>query len=100
MQLFEAEDGMDIKPNCLYIIPNKKTMTINGGKLVLKDKSVNRVPNNAIDVFFESLAIDQGSNAVGIILSGTGTDGTHGIEAIKAKGGVVIVQDPMTAAFD
>jgi two-component system CheB/CheR fusion protein len=100
MQLFEAEEGTIVQPNCVYIIPNRKTMTIKNGKLELKDKGTSRIPNNAIDIFFESLAEDQGTKAVGIILSGTGTDGTHGIEAIKAKGGVVIVQDPATAAFD
>ncbi|MCD6010219.1 MAG: chemotaxis protein [Flavipsychrobacter sp.] len=100
MQLFEAEDGMKVNPNCIYIIPSKKTMTIKDCMLVLKDKDVNRLPNNAIDVFFESLAADYGGKAAGIILSGTGTDGSRGIEAIKSKGGLIIVQDPMTAAFD
>jgi two-component system CheB/CheR fusion protein len=100
MQLFEAENGMTVEPDCVYVIPNKKTMTISEGVLLLKDKEPNRVPNNAIDIFFESLAKDQGNNAVGIILSGTGTDGTNGIEAIKANGGIVIVQEPSSAAFD
>src|SRR3569833_2282638 len=59
MQLFEAEDGVKVQPNCIYIIPSRKIMTIKDGMLVLKDKDVNRVPNNAIDVFFESLAADQ-----------------------------------------
>lgn len=100
MKLFEAEDGMKVMPNCIYIIPSRKTMTIKNSTLVLKDKELNKVPNNAIDVFFESLANDREGKFAGIILSGTGTDGSKGIEAIKAKGGLIIVQDPMTAAFD
>ena len=54
----------------------------------------------AIDTFFESLAKDKGNKAIGIVLSGTGTDGTKGVEAIKNNGGVVIVQDPISATFD
>jgi len=100
MKLFEAEDQMKVNPDCVYIIPSRKTMTIKSGHLILKDKDAHRVPNNAIDIFFESLAADQGSRSVGIILSGTGTDGTKGIESIKTNGGVILVQDPMTAAFD
>jgi two-component system, chemotaxis family, CheB/CheR fusion protein len=68
--------------------------------LKLHDKHRHQVPNNAIDIFFESLAVEKGKNAVGIILSGTGTDGTKGIEAIKKNGGLVIAQDPVTADFD
>ncbi|HEY0655387.1 MAG TPA: chemotaxis protein CheB [Chryseosolibacter sp.] len=100
MKIIEAEDSMEVKPNCVYLIPSKKVMTFANGKLKLHDKERNQVPNNAIDNFFESLAQEKGKNAVGIILSGTGTDGTRGVEAIKKKGGLVIVQDPLTADFD
>jgi two-component system, chemotaxis family, CheB/CheR fusion protein len=100
MNVFEAEDGVKVKPNCIYVIPSKKLITIHDGKLRLDEKIKSRLPNNAIDVFFESLAEDAGKNAIGIILSGTGTDGTKGIEAIKEKGGTVVVQDPLSAAFD
>lgn len=100
MKVLEATDDMPVEPNSIYVIPSKKLMTIRDGKLQLDEKIKNRAPNNAIDVFFESLAKDQKKGAVGIILSGTGTDGTKGIEAIKREGGVVIVQDPLTAAFD
>jgi two-component system CheB/CheR fusion protein len=100
MKVYEAQDGMEIKPDCTYVIPSKKLITVRNDTLYLDEKLKSRLPNNAIDVFFESLAEDKGENAVGIILSGTGTDGTRGIEAIKQKGGVVIVQDPLTASFD
>ncbi len=100
MRVLEAEDGMPVMPNCIYVIPSKKIMTISKGKLQLDEKLKTKLPNNAIDVFFTSLAEDAGKNAIGIVLSGTGTDGTKGIEAIKNNAGVVLVQDPLSAAFD
>jgi two-component system CheB/CheR fusion protein len=100
MQVIEAQDGIAVEPDCIYAIPSKKLMTIRNGRLNLNEKIKSNLPNNAIDVFFESLAEDQGHRAVGIILSGTGTDGTKGIEHIKEKGGLVIVQEPLSAAFD
>ena len=75
-------------------------MTIQDGVLRLKDKIRDHLPNMAIDIFLESLAMDKQKNAIAVILSGTGTDGTKGVEAIKRHGGVVIVQDPLTASFD
>jgi two-component system CheB/CheR fusion protein len=100
MQVVEAQDGIAVEPNHIYAIPSRKLLTIRNGRLRLDEKIKSNLPNNAIDVFFESLAEDQGSKAVGIILSGTGTDGTRGIEQIKNKGGLVVVQEPLSAAFD
>lgn len=100
MPVLEAHDEMIVKPNCIYLIPTKKLMTIKDGKLLLKEKQKDNHPNTTIDRFFESLAIEKKDKAVGIILSGTGSDGTRGIEAIKQHGGTVIVQDPSTAEFD
>ncbi len=100
MQVFEAEDGLLIQPNSVYLLPSKKLMTVKSGKLRLEEKIKSNVPNNAIDVFFDSLAVDKGEKAIGIILSGTGTDGSKGIAHIKQCGGTVIVQDPLTAEFD
>ncbi len=100
MQVFEAEEDTVLLANCVYIIPSKKLLTLKNGKLHLSDKVKSGQPNNAIDVFFESLAADKKEQAIGIILSGTGTDGTKGIEAIKKNKGLVVVQDPLTAAFD
>ncbi|MBA4056448.1 MAG: chemotaxis protein, partial [Marivirga sp.] len=81
MQVCDANDGMKIEPNCIYAIPSKKLMTVKSGKLLLNEKLKSNRPNNAIDVFFESLAEDRKKEAIAIILSGTGTDGTKGIEA-------------------
>jgi two-component system CheB/CheR fusion protein len=80
MQVFEAENNMEVKPNCVYLLPSKKLMTLKGGILCLEEKIKSNVPNNAIDVFFESLALDKADKAVAIILSGTGTDGTKGMQ--------------------
>jgi len=100
MKVTEVEDGMLLMPNCVYVIPNKKHITVKGKRLRLTEKNVPTVPNNAIDVFFHSLAQDQASCAIAIILSGTGSDGTKGIESVKKMGGMVMVQDPATAKFD
>jgi two-component system CheB/CheR fusion protein len=100
MQVFEAENNMEARPNCVYLLPSKKLITIKAGFLCLEEKIKSNVPNNAIDVFFESLALDKADKAVAIILSGTGTDGTKGAGRIKEHGGTVVVQDPLTAEFD
>lgn len=100
MQVYEAEDNMTVMADCIYLIPSKKVIRINKGKLKLEEKVKSAQPAQAIDIFFESLAEERGSNAIAIVLSGTGTDGTRGLEAIKSEGGIVIVQDPITAEFD
>ncbi|MCE3282043.1 MAG: chemotaxis protein [Chitinophagaceae bacterium] len=100
MKVFEATEGMSLKSNCIYLIPTKKVLTLKGGRLHLEEKLRTNHPNTTIDIFFESLARDRGEKAVGIILSGTGSDGSRGISAIKNNGGTVVVQDPVSAAFD
>jgi len=101
MKVYEAENNMEVKRNCIYVIPPKKLMTIAGGKLLLSEKKQNdKSPNTAIDTFLYTLAEDKGEKAIAIILSGTGSDGTKGADAIKEAGGVVLVQDPATARFD
>jgi two-component system CheB/CheR fusion protein len=100
MAIQEAENGMDLEPDSVYIIPNKSTITTSGNKLWLETKEKGHGPNNAIDIFFESLAKDRREKSVAVILSGTGTDGTKGLRQIKECGGTTIVQDPLTAAFD
>ena len=98
LKIYVAEDQMEVISNCVYVLPEGKTMTISGGKLLLKDRQNSHV-NSAIDIFFNSLAEDLGSKSVAIVLSGNGNDGTKGIEAIKRVGGMVIVQDPKSTAF-
>ena len=98
LKIFVAEDQMKVVSNCVYVLPEGKTMTISGNKLILKDRQ-NSQPNSAIDIFFNSLAEDLGRKSVAIVLSGNGSDGTKGIEAIKKVGGMVIVQSPKSTAF-
>lgn len=100
MNVFEAANDMLLKKDCVYIIPNKKIMTIEGHQLKLTEKVKDKLPNKAIDTFLFSLANQIKEKAVAVILSGTGTDGTNGIEKIKEHGGMVMVQEPSTAQFD
>ncbi|MGZ3840298.1 MAG: chemotaxis protein CheB [Flavisolibacter sp.] len=100
MKVFEAAHEAKVESNCVYVIPNNKLLTIRGGLLQLGVKNFEKAPNTAIDTFLKSLAEDQGTKAIAIILSGTGTDGSKGIQAIHSAGGMVLVQDPLTAKFD
>ncbi|WP_266202355.1 chemotaxis protein CheB [Pontibacter kalidii] len=100
MQVQEAEDNMFTRPNCVYVLPSGKQLTIEHGRLRLSDKTRSREPNFAIDLFFESMAKNRGKHAIGIVLSGTGTDGTKGARAIRKAGGMVVVQNPESAKFD
>ncbi len=100
MQVQEAEDNMFTRPNCVYVLPSGKQLTMEHGRLRLADKTRSREPNFAIDLFFESMAKSRGKYAIGVVLSGTGTDGTKGTKAIKSAGGMVVVQDPDSAKFD
>jgi two-component system, chemotaxis family, CheB/CheR fusion protein len=99
LKIFVAENEMEVKPNCVYVLPEGKNMTISGGKLILKDRP-SSTPNSAVDIFFNALAEDLGNKSIGIVLSGNGADGTKGIEAIKKVGGMVIVQDPKSTEFN
>lgn len=100
MQVFEVQDGMMVHPNCAYIIPPAKDMAFLGGTLHLLEPAVPRGQRMPIDYFFRSLAQDQRERAIGIILSGTGSDGTIGIRAIKGEGGMVMAQDPASTEYD
>ncbi|RFM29964.1 chemotaxis protein CheB [Deminuibacter soli] len=100
MKVYEAKHELLIQKNCIYVIPNNKVMTIGRNKLLLADKRNEKAPNTAIDSFLYTLAKEKKEKAIAIILSGTGTDGTKGIEAIKAAGGMVMVQTPESARFD
>ncbi|MBB6274129.1 two-component system CheB/CheR fusion protein [Pedobacter cryoconitis] len=100
MKVIEAAHDMAIQQGFVYIIPNNKLMTVSNGRLKLADKSKLKAPNMAIDMFLHTLAKDKKEKAIAIILSGTGTDGTKGIQSIKEQGGMVLVQDPLTAKFD
>lgn len=100
MSIHIAEDGMLVKANNVYLIPPRKNMMIEKGKLVLVDHQPGKGLNFPIDIFFRSIAEDQHYRSIGVILSGTGSDGSRGIHAIKEAGGLVVVQDPKDAKFD
>lgn len=89
----DVTDNLRIKRNHVYIIPPNKSMSITQGVLKLQPRPTGRVPHRSIDLFFESLAQDQKELSIGVILSGTGNDGTLGLELIKAEGGITFAQD-------
>ena len=100
MQVFEVEDGMAVRPNCAYIIPPNCDMAFLDGTLHLLDPSAPRGQRLPIDFFFSSLAHHLRERAIGIVLSGTGSDGTLGVRAIKGEGGMVMAQAPESTEFD
>ncbi len=100
MQVFEVEDGMRVQPNCTYIIPPGRDMAFLNGSLQLLEPSAPRGQRLPIDFFFRSLAQDQQVRAIGIVLSGTGSDGTLGVRAIKGEGGMVMAQNLESTEYD
>jgi two-component system, chemotaxis family, CheB/CheR fusion protein len=100
MSVVQAKDGMPVEPNHVYVIPPNAYLSVRGGTLRLSPPGAPRSLRMAVDFFLRSLAEDQQENAVGIILSGTGTDGTLGMKEIKAAGGMTMVQDPLTVQHD
>ncbi|MDP1665581.1 MAG: chemotaxis protein CheB [Methylobacter sp.] len=100
MPVVEAQDQMQAMPNCVYVIPPNRDMTIFHGALQLSIPAVPHGQRMPIDSFLRSLAEDQAEKSVGIILSGTGTDGTLGLRAILGAGGITLAQEPTTAKFD
>ncbi len=100
MQVFEVKDGMTVQTNCVYIIPPGRDMAFFGGRLQLLEPVAPRGHRLPINFFFRSLARDQHERAICIVLSGTGSDGTEGVRAIKGEGGMVMAQLPDSAEFD
>ena len=100
MEVVTIEDGMKIQPNFAYVIPPNKDLAILHGTLQLIEPIKARGKRLPIDYFFRALALDQGERAIGIILSGTGSDGTLGLKAIKGELGMAMVQDPDTAKYN
>ncbi|WP_240722558.1 chemotaxis protein CheB [Poseidonocella sp. HB161398] len=91
---------MAVEPGNIYLIPPGRALTIENGVLKLASFESPRGQRRPIDVFFESLGRDRGDRAVGIVLSGTGSDGAEGIKALKAAGGLVFAQDPVQSRYD
>ena len=100
MQVFLVEDGMVVRPDCAYIIPPNRDMALLGGTLHLLDPAAPRGSRLPIDFFFRSLAQDRRDRGICIVLSGTGTDGTLGLKAVKGEGGMAMAQAPESAAYD
>jgi two-component system, chemotaxis family, CheB/CheR fusion protein len=95
-----AEDGVLVEPNHIYLMPPKKEMIIRDRRLILTDKDPAQGLSLPIDQFFRSLAQDQGPQAVGVVLSGSGSDGSRGIIDIKRAGGMVLAESVASAKFD
>jgi two-component system CheB/CheR fusion protein len=96
----QAQDQMVVAPNHVYVIPPNRDMAIFHGVLQLSEPEQPRGHRMPIDSFLRSLAEDQGEHAIGVILSGTGTDGTLGLRAIHGAGGLSFVQEPASARYD
>lgn len=100
MAIHRIEEGTKIEANAIYLNQPRLVPTVEDGAFKLTDTSRSVDPNLPINAFFESLAKDKGRQAIGVILSGTGSDGTKGCEAIKNAGGTLFVQEPSSAKFD
>src|SRR5262245_51652561 len=96
----QAEHNIKVQPNRVYLLPPKKEMIIRDRHLLLSDKERTHGLTLPIDQFFRSLALDVGPDAVGIVLSGSGSDGSRGVREIKRMGGRVFVENPESAKFD
>ena len=100
MVVVMATNNTKVKPNHVYCIPPKRNITINNRTLSLTEKDNNEILSLPIDLFFNSLGNDLEENSVGIVLSGTGSDGSRGLKMIREAGGMVMAQTPASAKFD
>ncbi len=100
VKVYEVTDGMVIQPNCAYIIPPNRDMALLHGSLYLSEPAMPRGMRLPIDFLFRSLAQDMHENAICIVLSGTGSDGTLGLRAIKGAGGMAMAQIPESTEYD
>jgi len=100
MKVVQVKENTSVQPDCVYVIPPNKEMSIRHRVLHLSDFTVPHSLHLPIDFFFRSLADDQQEGSIGVILSGMGADGTAGLKAIKKRGGVVFIQEPSSAKFE
>ena len=100
MPVVTATDGMPLERGHVYVIPPNADIAVTRGVIRLATPPPGQRPHLPVDYLFRSLAADQGHSAIGVVLSGTGTDGTLGLKAIKAAGGFTFCQDPSTAKYD
>ncbi len=99
MNVDTATNGMMVQPGHVYVIPPNVDIALEGNSLQLVQQDQSRKPHLAIDFFLYSLAAQRGAQAIGVVLSGSGADGTKGLRAIKAEGGITFAQSPETAKF-
>jgi PAS domain S-box-containing protein len=99
MPVVEVSDKLAVKPDHVYVIPPNRSMTIRKGALRLAPRTAGAALRHPIDDFATALAAEKGAAAIGVILSGTGSDGTYGLKAIKTAGGVTFAQDPKGAQW-
>ena len=100
LRVQQAADGMAIEPEHVYLIPPANYLSIGGGVLRLSEPRERHGARLPFDFFLRSLAEELGERAICVILSGTGSDGSLGLKAVKEKGGLVIAQDPAEAEYD
>jgi two-component system CheB/CheR fusion protein len=100
LKVVTVKDGMPIGVNCVYVTPPNAELALVNGVFQIFTPELGVRPHLPIDAFFRTLAEDRGERAIGVVLSGTGTDGTFGLAAIKAAGGITFAQEPSTAKFD
>jgi two-component system, chemotaxis family, CheB/CheR fusion protein len=100
MPVRQIDDGVKVSPGCVYLNPPNKNVAVFNRRIHLMEPVQGDTVNMPIDFFFRSLSEDQKEKAIGIIVSGTASDGTLGIKAIKGEGGMAMAQDPATAKYD
>jgi two-component system CheB/CheR fusion protein len=100
MPVVQVKDGMRVSPDHIYVIPPNYDMSIADRVLHLRERPERRSANTTIDTFLRSLAASHGSDAIGVILSGTASDGTLGLAAIKGEAGITFAQEPSSAKYD
>jgi len=98
--VIEVQNGMVIKTKTIYMTPENSDIFVSNGRIYLKSIEHTYGPKPSVNYFFNSLAQTYGSKSIGVILSGTGSDGAFGIRAIKAAGGITIAQSPQSAKYD
>lgn len=100
MPVQEAQQGQPIEPNNVYVIPSNAELRVEGDRLKLEHPPEPRGMRLPINVLFSSLASASGEQSIAVVLSGMGSDGTLGLQAIGAVGGLTVVQEPESAQFD
>ena len=100
MNIFRITNGMDLQPSCIYLNPPRSVLTVEQNKLKVEEINEQDAVYLPIDLFFQSMAQERGEDSIGLVLSGTGSDGTKGGKSIIDAGGKLLVQDPKTTRFE